>query len=154
MKSKNPYGGPARGLPEAGSDGVPGPCTHGTPKGFEAGSAYAPPRVPATTPSLIYMVTATFSDASLKDEYLTWLTDGHVQAVIAGGAREGSVEVLDGGEDTPLRIRSRYVFADEAAFAHYETEVAPALRADGVGRFGGERGVTYSRETARIFWRG
>ena len=205
MKSKNPYGGPPQGLPATATDGAPGPCTHGPPKGFTPNSPYAPPRPPlnaedapakadpsepptseasaeaptsepgaeATTSAsplrsgarpapgptatpaghLVYSVIATLPARGLLPAYLAWLTDGHVQAVVAGGALEGGIEVIEGGPDAPIRVRSRYLFADAAAFARYEAEVAPALREDGRTHFVEPHGVTFARETSTLHWR-
>ncbi|GIG62365.1 hypothetical protein Lfu02_67370 [Longispora fulva] len=81
---------------------------------------------------LVYSVRAVLADADERGRYLDWLLGGHVDAVLAGGALTGEVTALDDGS-----VESRYTFASRESFAAYETEVAPKLRADGVGRFPG-----------------
>lgn len=95
---------------------------------------------------LVYTVTATVP-AAVADAYVAWLLDGHVQAVVAGGAQHATVTRLDGD---PIRVESRYVFATPADFARYEAEVAPGLRADGVARFVDPHGVSFTRWTGRL----
>ncbi len=101
-------------------------------------------------PPLIYAVTATLPDTSTLDTYVRWLLDGHVQAVVDGGASEAAVTRLHPDETGALRVESRYVFPDQAAFEQYERDHAPALRADGVARFGKTPGVTFSRWTGDL----
>lgn len=101
---------------------------------------------PTDNAPLVYTVIATVPPAVL-DDYVDWLLDGHVQAVVAGGAEQATVTRIDGD---PVRIESRYIFRDQAAFARYEAEVAPALRADGIARFVEPHGATFTRWTGRL----
>lgn len=89
-----------------------------------------------------YCVTAQFADPGVRDEYLAWLGDGHMAAVIRGGAISARAVVLDGPE---LRVATQYFFADSAAFDRYVRDFAPALRADGAARFPASRGVSFER---------
>lgn len=91
----------------------------------------------------VYSVIATLPP-TLIDEYVAWLADGHVQAVIDGGAQHAWVIRLEDG-----RIESRYHFADRAAYDRYNLTTAPALRADGIARFGG-RGVGFERHFGAV----
>lgn len=95
---------------------------------------------------IVYSVVATLPDPRMLDEYVAWLTGGHVDGVIEGGALSGEVVRLDG---EGLRVESRYVFADRAAFERYEREFAPALRADGAARFG-NAGVVFERRVGEV----
>lgn len=95
---------------------------------------------------LVYTVIATVPPA-VADDYVAWLLDGHVQAVVDGGAAHATVTRLDGA---PVRVESRYVFETAADFARYEATVAPALRADGIARFVDPHGVTFTRWTGRL----
>jgi Domain of unknown function (DUF4286) len=90
--------------------------------------------------SIAYTVTATFSDYGLAEEWLRWLEEGHVAEVLAGGATDAEIIALDG---TDLAYEVRYHFPSREAFAHYEKEHAPRLRAEGVARF--PNGITYRR---------
>lgn len=109
------------------------------------------PDEPRSRPeALVYSVTATLPDAEVAGEYVAWLEAGHVADVIRGGARWAEVVILDaeGAGDTRIRVVSRYVFSDRAAFAEYERSHAPRLRAEGAARFGpsrGDRAVQFAR---------
>lgn len=89
-----------------------------------------------------YCVTAKFTDAAVRDEYLAWLGGGHMAAVVQGGALSARAVVLDGAE---LRVATQYFFADIQSFDRYVRDFAPALRADGATRFPAHRGVTFER---------
>lgn len=95
--------------------------------------------------AFVYCVTATLP-ADLIDDYIAWLSDGHVQAVLDGGAEAAWVTRLGDG-----RVESRYHFADRAAYDRYDAKVAPALRADGIARFG-DRGVQFVRCFGQVVW--
>lgn len=91
--------------------------------------------------SYCYSVRAVLPDDVVRREYLSWLRSGHVHAVLAGGARAARI-ILD--DARPLEIVTQYDFADHAAFQVYERESAPALRAEGVARFGSRASFTRS----------
>lgn len=102
-------------------------------------------------PQIAYMVTATIPDASLVEQYVHWLTHGHVADVVKGGAESGEVVRLE--SDTPggpPRVMSRYVFASREAFDHYIRVVAPVLRAEGLAKFGPDKGVIFTRLVGEI----
>lgn len=96
---------------------------------------------------LSYIVTAHLPNEAVRDEYVDWLLNGHIQAVVAGGATAAEVIQLDGPGN---RVQSRYQFPDASAFSRYLEQSAPALRADGLKRFGGVAGVEFFRETGTI----
>lgn len=97
---------------------------------------------------LSYSVTATLPDAATRDEYVEWLAEGHVRQVIDAGASEGWVIRIDDPEE-PLRVESRYIFPTSEAFRAYVEHHAPALREDGLRRFGG-RGVGFERRVGTV----
>lgn len=104
-------------------------------------------------PQIAYTVTATLLDAAAAEEYIAWLTGGHVADVIAGGAASGQIARLDpaGAEaGSAARIEVRYLFPDRAAFDRYEQEHAPKLRAEGLARFGPDRGVGFERRVGAV----
>lgn len=97
--------------------------------------------------AIVYSVTATLPDAATAAEYERWLCGGHIQAVVTGGAVNACVSrVAD--PRTTIEIEARYLFPNRAAFDKYVAEVAPALRADGVARFGDR--VRFSRRVAEV----
>ena len=95
-----------------------------------------------------YTVTAEFDDAAVASEWVAWLRDGHLAEVLDGGALEAVLV-----QCAPLKFQARYAFADAAAFAKYEREGAPRLRAEGLARFPPARGVRMSRSTGEVLAR-
>lgn len=95
-----------------------------------------------------YSVRTTFDNAAVAAEYVAWLRDGHLADVIKGGALEAMLVQLG-----PLEVESRYLFADEAAFATYEKVHAPALRAEGLAKFPASRGVKMARAQGEVLLR-
>lgn len=107
---------------------------------------------------LVYMVIATLPDAARAEEYVAWLEDGHVDAVIKGGAHSAmivrlhtpTVSVTGSGEvgsadSGPHRVMTQYVFPTQEVFDQYVQRHAPALRAEGIKRFGPDTGVKFER---------
>lgn len=92
-----------------------------------------------------YTVHAQFDDPEVAADWVAWLREGHLEDVMKGGALEAMVVQLE-----PLKLESRYVFADREAFAKYEREVAPGLRAEGLARFPASRGVQMTRSMGDI----
>lgn len=92
-----------------------------------------------------YTVHAQFDDPQVAAEWVGWLRDGHLADVLAGGAQEAMVVQL-----APLQLEARYLFADRAAFAKYELESAPKLRAEGLAKFPASRGVRMSRSMGEV----
>jgi len=89
----------------------------------------------------VYVVRAYFSDAQTRAEYEAWLLNGHVAAVERTGALSAAVCRWDQNSDTgETAIETRYVFRNRVAFAAYEADHAPQLRADGVRLFGPNSG--------------
>jgi hypothetical protein len=95
-----------------------------------------------------YTIAATFSDAALADEWLCWLREGHIAEVLAGGASTAEVVRMEG---TANSFEVRYHFPSREAFARYEAENAPRLRAEGLRLFPPEKGVIYRRSLGEIF---
>lgn len=100
--------------------------------------------------SVCYIVVCTLPDPGMADEYVAWLEDGHVDAVIDGGAHSAMIVRLDrmdgdGLETSARRVLTQYIFTTRELFDRYVRDTAPALRADGLKRFGPERGVKMER---------
>lgn len=106
-----------------------------------------------STHQLIYTVNATIGDAKLVDEYVAWLIEGHMQAVVAGGASSAEVSRIDPIDSLgSWQISTRYRFADPATLATYERGPAIALRAEGLQRFGplSQSPITFSRSVGTL----
>jgi hypothetical protein len=97
--------------------------------------------VSAVAEPFYYTVVTTAETLALRDAFVAWLVNGHLADVCAAGARSGEIIVRDDG----LVVESRYVFASRAAFADYERDHAPRLRAEGLALF--PRGLGYQRST-------
>jgi len=97
--------------------------------------------------AIVYTVTATLPDAATADEYQGWLGAGHIQAVVAGCAKEACVSRLVDPRTT-IEVEARYLFPNRDVFDQYVAKVAPALRGEGIAKFG-ER-VRFTRRVAEV----
>ena len=93
---------------------------------------------------IAYTVTATLPDNATCSEYIAWLFDGHVDAVLAGGAICANVVRIDRPAE-PIRVQTCYVFPSQEALDAYTQDHAPSLRANGLARFGPDRNVSFER---------
>lgn len=82
--------------------------------------------------------------------WLDWLENEHIADVIACGATEADIVLLD-GEPTTYEIR--YQFESRAAFEEYERKHAPRLRKEGLEKFPLELGLSYQRRTGEIVFK-
>lgn len=98
--------------------------------------------------AIAYTVVATLPSEPVRSEYIRWLQDGHVAAVLAGGAQTGHIVRID--DPAGFQVETRYTFASRAALDAYIRDTAPALRADGLRLFGPDRGVRYERRIGTI----
>jgi Domain of unknown function (DUF4286) len=98
-----------------------------------------------------YTVTATLSSPSVLEEYLDWLRNGHVQAVVAGGAEVAEVCVVDDPDKT--QVDSSYVFPSREVMQAYFDGPAIALREDGKLKFVDTGKVTFARRISEIRFR-
>lgn len=104
---------------------------------------------------ICYMVVATLPSRQIADEYVTWLEDGHVDAVIDAGAHSAMIVRLERepGDSLPgeaAQVMTQYVFSTSEVFERYVATHAPNLRAEGLKLFGADRGVTMKRSIGRI----
>jgi hypothetical protein len=99
-----------------------------------------------------YTVTAEFDDAAVAREWVDWLRDGHLAEVLAAGAMDAEIVRFDreaaGGLRTLCEVR--YHFTSREAFAAYERDHAPGLRAAGLKLFPPQRGVRYQRSLGEV----
>jgi hypothetical protein len=87
---------------------------------------------------IIYSVTVSV-DKSVSPEWLAWMRDRHIPAVMATGFFEDFSlhRLLDPVVDTALETYNiHYRCASEALLARYQAEAAPALQADHQQRYG------------------
>ncbi len=102
-------------------------------------------------PALLYTVRATCADVQQRGRFLSWLAPNHVAEVMKGGATAVRIVLPDrANERDPAIVETQYVFASRKAFATYEREHAPELRADGLSHFPPESGITFTRQIAEI----
>jgi hypothetical protein len=98
---------------------------------------------------VVYSVIATVPDEQTRAEYLDWLVTEHIGDVVEAGAEKGrALAVLEPA--TPLQVESQYEFASMEAFERYVAEAAPRLRAEGLRRFGAERGIAFQRRVGEV----
>lgn len=98
---------------------------------------------------IAYYVTATLPDVQTAEEYIAWLSDGHIDAVVRGGAMSGEI-VRKTDPPFPIQVQTRYVFANMESFDSYVREHAPGLRAEGLARFPPERAIKFERMVGEI----
>ncbi len=103
----------------------------------------------------LYAVIATLPSEEVGREYIAWLEEGHVDQVIEGGAQSAMIvelepdatEVLAPGA---MQVMTQYVFSTRSAFDRYVERSAPKLRAEGLAKFGPERGIKMRRMVGRV----
>lgn len=99
---------------------------------------------------MLYAVTAWVLSEAMREEYVAWLRAGHVEAVLAGGARSARIVSMESAEPgRAVGVETQYVFPDAEALARYVRDVAPGLRAEGVARFAA-RGVRFERRVGEV----
>jgi len=103
-------------------------------------------RLPREQLSLLaYVVRIDFDDPAAHRDMLAWLRDRHISDVLAAGAESAEIVVVDGA----VALEVRYRFASRDAFAAYERDHAPRLRAEGVAFLAG-RAARFTRTTGEI----
>ncbi len=99
--------------------------------------------------ALAYSVIATLPDEPTASRYVRWLEGGHVDGVVEGGAKSAMIVRITDPAD-PIRVETRYIFANREVFETYERDHAPALRAEGLELFGPDSGVTFERRVGSV----
>lgn len=102
-----------------------------------------------------YTVRTTLPRGEVFAAWVRWLGAEHVALVCEAGAQGAEIVVLDEAPSGPLQsVEVRYRFASREAFATYEREHAPRLRADGLAelaRLGvAPDGTTFARWTGEV----
>lgn len=96
-----------------------------------------------------YTVRAVHPDRASAERYIAWLTGGHIQGVIAGGAESGVALDLD-SDDGAHVVEARYVFGSRSKYDQYVAEHAPKLREEGLALFGPQTGVVMTRTLGEV----
>lgn len=100
--------------------------------------------------AIAYTVTAIIPDEHTRRDYIAWLSDGHLDAVLSHGAHSAMIIKLDRDANTdPFKVETRYIFSTRARFDDYTTHHAPKLREEGVRLFV-PRGVKFSRTIGEV----
>lgn len=99
--------------------------------------------------AIAYTVVATLPTSQMRDAYISWLQQGHLDEVVAGGAESGAIVAID-EPGLPLRVEARYVFRTRDAYDRYIQTVSPGLRAKGMALFPPESGVRFERTVGRF----
>ena len=94
-----------------------------------------------------YDVRCAFTDPAVGARWVQWLHDEHLQDVLDAGATSARVVRI---RDDGTVFEARYTFASPEAFARYEREEAPRLRAEGLTLFPLALGLVYSRTVADV----
>ena len=106
---------------------------------------------------IAYTVTCEFDDRNVANEWISWLRDEHLAEVLACGALDAQVIRFDRdaapapGSGAGAKCEVRYHFQSREAFAAYERDHAPQLRATGLERFPASRGIRYQRSLGDVF---
>ncbi len=106
--------------------------------------AYADPMM------IEYSVRSVFPDQSLVQSYLDWLTDGHIQDVLDGGAVSGYA-ILETEPNDTIAVVARYIFPTRQTFDQYVAKTAPQLREEGLSKFGPHTGIAMNRTLGTVF---
>jgi hypothetical protein len=96
---------------------------------------------------IAYTVRCAFEDPAVAEEWTEWLLREHLADVQAAGATQADLVRLDGPQTV---LEARYRFESRQAFAAYERDGAPRLRAEGLSLFPLSRGLTYSRTVGEL----
>lgn len=92
-----------------------------------------------------YVVRIVCDTSAHLERMHAWLAPGHMADVVRAGARSASLARFD---DAPLTLEVRYVFDSREAFAAYERDHAPRLRAEGQRLF--PEGVRFERRLGEV----
>ncbi len=102
-------------------------------------------------PRIAYTVAAEVPDRVKLDQYIQWLTGGHIGRVLHFGAQSATVVRRDHDlPDDPFRIEVRYIFPTRRALEIYLRQHAPVLRAEGLAMFPPEFGIRFERTIGEI----
>ena len=101
-------------------------------------------------PAILYTVRATCPSIQVRGRFLSWLSPNHVAAVMKGGAAAVRIVLPETAPDGRATVETQYVFPSRKAYDTYIRDHAPTMRADALGHFPPESGVTWERQVAEI----
>ncbi len=100
-----------------------------------------------------YCVTATVHNKENLNEYIDWLKSGHVQAVIAGGALNVEILLIDTDSEASFaKVESSYIFESRATLQAYFDGPAIELRKEGIELFINTGKVSFERKIADVIF--
>ncbi len=101
---------------------------------------------------IAYTVICTIQDEARAQQWLAWLTNGHIDEVLAGGASSADIIKLDDEMNSRngITYEVRYNFNNRRSFEEYIKTSAPRLREDGLKRFPPADGFDYSRTIGEV----
>ena len=102
--------------------------------------------------SVLYTVTATFSDPAVAQEWEDWMRNGHMQALLDCGAERAElVRWTDSPEDGgAIHMTAHYRFPSADVLEKYLRDHAGELREDGLAKFPTSRGIAYARRIGNV----
>lgn len=95
--------------------------------------------------AISYVVRVSCDTEAHRARMEAWLLGGHLADVVAAGALSATLLRYD---DAPLVLDADYRFASREAFAAYERDHAPRLRAEGKTLF--PEGVRFERRLGDV----
>jgi dipeptidase E len=99
-------------------------------------------------PALAYTVRVHLEDPAVAERWLAWMQGKHLAEVVQAGAL--TAEVIEREAGSGRVFEARYRFANRAAFARYERDHAPRLRAEGLALFPASDSLRYERSLGPI----
>ena len=95
---------------------------------------------------LVYSVTITLPTPTHRIEFVAWLAEEHMADVVAAGAMDAEALL----HDDPCVVQVLYHFASRDAFAQYERNEAPRLRAHVLTKFADAAQFAFARSTCEV----
>lgn len=100
---------------------------------------------------IVYEVTAFTKIPAIRDAFLDWLGQGHVQTVLESGARNAMVTAYE--SDGTYSAQARFVFPSREAFDGYEASAAIRLRGEMRRIFEEDKGLRVERRLGTLAFR-
>ncbi len=97
-----------------------------------------------------YTVMATIANKDVVPEYIQWLQNGHVQALVDAGALSAEISQVDTAEGDDFKVESTFIFPSREVLQSYMDGPALALREDGKTRWIDTAKVAFARKFAEV----
>jgi hypothetical protein len=82
-------------------------------------------------PAVKYVVTSTMKSHDVVEEFVSWLTGGHVQALLAAGASSATIAHIDSEIGGTFIVEVEYIFPSRESLESYFAGPAIPLRQEG-----------------------